>query len=127
MNDYYKTCKFAKPSLKKRKRATVSKDTYQKVFEACKGKCVLCGTTQNLELHHIMGRGKNLTDNFMNCVMLCANCHRVKVHGNLKYYRPILFDIVSKIYNVDVYAGARGSDATRDLRKTIENITKELY
>ena len=98
MNDYYKTCKFAKPSPKKHKRETVSKDTYRTVYNACKGKCVLCGTTQNLQLHHIYSRGKDLTNKIENCVMLCMDCHLYRVHRNLKYYRPILNEITKEIY-----------------------------
>lgn len=75
---------------KNKKKESVSKITYEKVFKACKGKCVLCGGTQSLELHHINGRGKNLTDNPQNCVMLCQNCHHNVVHKNQKKYRPIL-------------------------------------
>ena len=82
----------------KPKKETVSKDTYLKVFKACKGKCVLCGTARNLELHHINGRGKNLTDNSDNCVMLCQNCHHNVVHANQKKYRPILQKIARKLY-----------------------------
>lgn len=90
--------------IKKRKMETVSKDTYQKVFETCKGKCVLCGTTRNLELHHINGRGKNLTDNPDNCVMLCLNCHHNVVHANQRKYRPILQKIVRELYgNMERY------------------------
>ena len=36
------------------KRITVTKETYNKVFERDKGKCRLCGTSLNLHLHHIM-------------------------------------------------------------------------
>jgi 5-methylcytosine-specific restriction endonuclease McrA len=97
-SDYYTTCKFAKKPIKKAKRETVNKDTYQKVFEACKGKCVLCGTTQQLQLHHIYSRGKDLTNKVTNCVMLCMNCHLYKVHRNQHYYRPILNEITKEIY-----------------------------
>ena len=60
MNDYYKTCKFPKQALKKKKRLTVSNKTYEKVFKACKGQCVLCGTSQWLELHHILRQEQGL-------------------------------------------------------------------
>ena len=102
MNDYYRTCKFAKERTKKHKKEQVSKDTYTKVYEACKGKCVLCGVADNpykrLQMHHILGRGKGLTDNYKYCVMLCMECHISKVHGNLKYYRPILLEIAKELY-----------------------------
>lgn len=76
----------------------VSKETYEKVYKACEEKCVLCGKKVGLELHHICGRGKFLTDEPLNCVMLCHNCHHNIVHGNLKKYRPILLEISEKIY-----------------------------
>ena len=99
MNDYYKTCKFAKGGTKKHKKEQVSADTYAKVFEACKGKCALCGASNKpLQLHHILGRGKGLTDNYENCLMLCIDCHLNKVHGNLKHYRPILLELAKEIY-----------------------------
>ena len=89
----YSWAKFSKEPTKKHRRLVVSKDTYQEVFEACKGKCVLCGTNKELELHHIEGRGKDLTDNPSNCVMLCRNCHHNIVHQNLKKYRPVLQEV----------------------------------
>ena len=93
----YSWARFNKEPRKKHKRLVVSKDTYNQVFKACKGKCVLCGTTLQLELHHIDGRGKDLTDNPENCVMLCNNCHHNVVHRNLKKYRPILKEIRAKM------------------------------
>ena len=86
------------------KKYTVSEDTYNKVFNACMGMCVLCSTTHGLDCHHICGRGRYLTDEPTNCVMLCRKCHD-KVHGNLKKYRPILLKIASDIYGVDISAG----------------------
>lgn len=82
---------------KKGRKKSVSKITYEKVYNACKGKCGLCGATQNLELHHILGRGKDLTDNPDNCIMLCRNCHHEVVHQNNKKYRPILKEIRERI------------------------------
>lgn len=82
---------------KKKRKTHVSKITYEEVFKACKGKCVLCSTTQNLELHHIKGRGKDLTDNPQNCVMLCQNCHHNVVHQNQKKYKPLLIKLREKI------------------------------
>lgn len=76
----------------------VSKETYEKVFNACEGRCVLCGKARDLQLHHVLSRGKDLTDNPRYCVMLCMDCHLNKVHGNLKYYRPKLLEICEVLY-----------------------------
>lgn len=98
MNEYYKTCAYPKPQTKKKKRETVTDRTYYKVWTACQGTCMLCGTKQNLEMHHVLGRGKDLTNNARYCLMLCTNCHHNKVHQNQKKYRPILLGICEKIY-----------------------------
>ena len=79
--------------VKKNKTIRVSKSTYDEVFEICKGRCVLCGVKKDLELHHIKGRGKDLTDNPQYCVMLCKQCHHEVVHKNQKKYRPLLLKI----------------------------------
>lgn len=91
----YSTFAFPKgqKTNKKPRKKRVSKSTYDEVFEASKGKCGLCGSSNNLELHHINGRGKNLTDNPENCVMLCRKCHHDVVHKNQKKYRPMLLKI----------------------------------
>ena len=56
-----------------KKKVTVSKETYQKVFERDKGICRLCGSNKDLHLHHINGRGKSLTNDINNCIMLCRS------------------------------------------------------
>jgi hypothetical protein len=56
-----------------KKKITVKKEIYDKVYERDKGCCRLCGTSKNLHLHHINGRGKDLTNNIDNCIMLCRS------------------------------------------------------
>lgn len=77
-----------------KKRITVSKKTYDEVYERCNGLCVICGTNQNLHLHHIDGRGKDKTDDPNNCIMLCCYCHLEVVHKNNKYWRKKLKEMV---------------------------------
>ena len=98
MNDYYKICAFPKPKNKKHRTPTVSDKTYYKVFNTCEGKCVLCGISKGLELHHVLGRGKDLTDNYRYCVMLCSNCHHNIVHKSNKKYRKILLELCKALY-----------------------------
>ena len=76
----------------------VSKKTYEIVMKACRESCVLCGRSSWLELHHVLGRGRYLTDDPTHCVMLCHNCHHNVVHQNLKKYRPILLEICGELY-----------------------------
>lgn len=99
MNDYYRTCKFAKECTKKHKKEQVSNDTYIKVFNACKGKCVLCGTPYNLQAHHIRYRSerRDLINEPTNMVLLCVK-HHLKVHSNKHYWQPILLELIKEIY-----------------------------
>lgn len=85
----------AKKPIKRvsKKRITVSKETYEIVYNESKGRCALCNNIDNLQLHHINGRGKFLTDDPCNCIMLCMDCHHNKVHKNNKHYRQILLNI----------------------------------
>ena len=99
MNDYYKNCAFPKPRTKKKKRETVTDRTYYKVWTACDGTCQICGAKQGLQLHHIRYRSerKDLINNYLNCIMLCVKCHTM-VHGNKKYWQPILLRVAKKLY-----------------------------
>lgn len=98
--EYKKVSKNGLKPLKKtpikkvsKKRVFVSKKTYNEVFERCNGVCAICGTNQNLHLHHIDGRGKYKTDDPNNCVILCSYCHLEVVHKNNKYWRTKLKEI----------------------------------
>lgn len=57
--------------------------------------CMLCGSTNWLNIHHIrygsMGRHTYLG----NIIRLCINCHQ-KVHSNKRKWQPILIDIANK-------------------------------
>jgi len=79
------------------KRITVTKETYNKVFERDKGKCRLADTTCNgaLELHHIKYRSeaKELINEPNNCIMLCNRHHRL-VHSNKHKWQPILKEMI---------------------------------
>ena len=101
--------KTSKMTVKKRikpiskKRVTVSKKTYNEVFNRCNGKCAICGTSQYLEYHHVFFRSErpDLIDNPDNGLMLCGefanNCHKGKAHKNKKYWQPILLKMIDNI------------------------------
>lgn len=90
-----KEYKVYKPIKKvSKKRITVSKTTYNQVFQECDGKCVLCGTTETLQYHHIKYRSeaKHLIDEPKNGIMLCVKCHKL-VHSNKRLWQPKLLEI----------------------------------
>lgn len=68
---YHKNKKGNGIGQKSNKKESVTDEVYKIVYERDKGKCRLCGTSKNLHLHHINGRGKNLTNNINNCIILC--------------------------------------------------------
>lgn len=84
---------------KKSKKRTeqVKEETYNAVYERDKGRCVMCGSNEMIQLHHISGRGKDKTNNIDNCVMLCRNCHFDKVHQKNKFYKQILLTYIENI------------------------------
>lgn len=86
------------PKIKNKKHETehVTTETYQAVYDRDKGRCQLCSSNKQIHLHHIYGRGKDLTNNVNNCILLCQKCHLDVVHKNLKKYRPFLNEIVQK-------------------------------
>lgn len=59
----------------------MDKNVYNQVYERSHEKCEICGLGGNLELHHILRR--KVKENYHNCIMLCAECHRGTkgVHG----------------------------------------------
>ena len=77
-----------------KKRITVTKETYDKVIERDDYKCILCGTSLNLQLHHIIYRSedKSKINDENNLIMLCAEHHRL-VHSNKHYWQPKLLEM----------------------------------
>lgn len=72
-----------------------TKETYEYVFKRDGGKCKICGSQRELQLHHVLGRGRQYTNNTDYCVMLCVRCHEM-VHRNNKYWRKTLLEALKK-------------------------------
>lgn len=80
-----------------KKKVTVSKETYNKVFERDNGKCIMLNyeCKGKIELHHVRYRSerKDLINEPNNCVCLCAFHHQL-VHSNKKKYQPMLLKML---------------------------------
>lgn len=90
-----KPIKVNKPIKKvSKRRVTVTKQVYECVYTRDEGKCVLCGSNELIQLHHIFYRSerKDLINDPNNCVLLCLKCHQL-VHSNKKKYQPILLEL----------------------------------
>ena len=83
---------------KSRNRITVSSETYNIVLKRDNYSCRLCGSTNWIQLHHIIYRSqrKDLINDVNNCIMLCDVCHRL-VHSNKKNWQPILIKMNKNI------------------------------
>lgn len=86
-------------SIKKvsNKRITVTEETYNKVMQRDKYKCVMLNyeCKGKIELHHVRYRSerKDLINEPNNCICLCTFHHRL-VHSNKKKYQPILLKML---------------------------------
>jgi 5-methylcytosine-specific restriction endonuclease McrA len=67
---------------------------YQQIVEE-QPYCQLCGSTEWLEIHHIIYKsqlGKTTKDNL---IRLCKKCH-MKCHSNKRVWQPILIERIKK-------------------------------
>jgi 5-methylcytosine-specific restriction endonuclease McrA len=80
-----------------KKKITVTQDTYNKVMQRDNCRCRLCGTSLNLQLHHIIYRSedKSKINDVNNCIMLC-NVHHRLVHSNKHYWQSKLLEMNRK-------------------------------
>ncbi len=77
------------------KRITVTEKTYNKVMQRDNYKCRLCGTSFNLNEHHIVYKSEDrkLINEPTNLIVLCTKCHAL-VHSNKHYWQPILKEMI---------------------------------
>lgn len=77
----------------KRKKAYYRRHEYYKAkarenhkyIRFCGKNCLLCGSTEKLEVHHIIPQCKGGTDDWTNIVTLCPTCHNIIS----KYYSSV--------------------------------------
>lgn len=91
------------PSLKE--RGKISKSTYNKVIMEHGFECWYCGTTQNLECHHIIFRSQGGRGVWTNLRFLCSEHHRTgreSVHQNKKLTQKLQYEH-EKMYSKHFY------------------------
>jgi len=54
----------------------------KKVLARCKDKCTLCGSTDELEIHHIVSVRDGGTPELKNLTAVCFKCHRERKYEN---------------------------------------------
>ena len=64
--------------LKEKKRKPIPQNVKDKVWRRDEGKCVSCGSNENLEFDHIIPHSKGGADTYRNLQLLCEPCNRKK-------------------------------------------------
>ena len=67
-----------------------AKQMYEKIVEEQRY-CQLCGSTNWLEIHHIMYRSQGGNNDERNLIRLCKKCHEM-VHSNKRKWQRFLLD-----------------------------------
>jgi DNA-directed RNA polymerase subunit RPC12/RpoP len=76
----------------------LSSRTISKIIKRAKIKCMMCGWDKtSLDIHHIIPRKKNGTDNDDNLICLCPNCHRM-AHENKYDYDELKFNSIKFLF-----------------------------
>lgn len=97
---YFNPC--PKPTREKKSLKDKYKDYdlfRSKILGRDRHMCQLCGKTQiYLHIHHIKGREYKKATEERNALALCPDCHLTKVHNHMRYFRPLLQEIVDRKY-----------------------------
>ena len=73
------------------KNKKIDKQIYEQIVEEQQW-CQLCGSTNWLEIHHIIYRSQNGSNDKRNLIRLCKSCHQL-VHSNKKKWQQFLINI----------------------------------
>lgn len=63
---------------KRQRKRTITQDVKDRVWNRDGGKCVECGSNENLEFDHIIPFSKGGANTYRNIQLLCENCNRTK-------------------------------------------------
>ena len=66
-------------------------DLHQQVLERDGWRCQVCGSMQNLQVHHLKFRSHSGSDEEQNLITLCAECHE-RMHGARHYNGQLTWD-----------------------------------
>ena len=78
----------------------MKENTYQKIVDE-QPYCQLCGSTQWLEIHHIVYRSELGSNDERNLIRLCKYHHQL-VHSNKRKWQPYLIEHQCKKYGEEI-------------------------
>ena len=71
---------------------------YRRVLELDKNRCVICGSTMGLHIHHVIFRSQGGKTSIDNLMTLCYRCHAI-VHSDKLY----IFKVLSKLRGLELF------------------------
>lgn len=72
------------------------------------GRCRWCGTTDDLNIHHVRYRSEGGPDTPRNLITLCFTCHK-KVHSDKRKYQPVMLVWLWLFYVHDTEVSVEGA------------------
>lgn len=78
----------------------LSKRTISKILKRANIGCSICGWNKaTCDIHHIVERSSNGSNNSDNLIIICPNCHR-EIHSNKEYNKSFLFErTIDKVFS----------------------------
>lgn len=111
-------------------------DLWSKYVRLRDKRCIICGSTENLQAHHCFVRAAaSLRTRFMtiNGICVCFRCHLIEIHKNgdkrfFEKYIKILDEKIPKEKQQEIYKIAENKEpiTLEDLQIINENLKKEL-
>ena len=78
ISQFKSTCSNPKQTLPKKRSRRITQEVKDKVWNRDGGKCVDCGSNENLEFDHIIPFSKGGANTYRNIQLLCEPCNRSK-------------------------------------------------
>ena len=78
ISQFKSTCSNPKQTLPKKRSRRITQEVKDKVWNRDGGKCVDCGSNENLEFDHIIPHSKGGANTYRNIQLLCEPCNRSK-------------------------------------------------
>ena len=86
--------------------AGIDRKTRREVYRRDGWRCALCDSTQYIQIHHVVPRGKGGPQTMQNMITLCADCHALAHGMDLRGWGATKEDVDQAIveYLADLYA-----------------------
>lgn len=103
----------------------------QKVRQRDNCKCVVCGSKENLQAHHLLEKHyyPQFANNVDNGITLCRKCHRAAHNGSFQPYSSALYPLAIPYEvvwaKIKAYADSKGESINGFVNKAIDKAMEE--